>query len=145
MRFRFEIPGEPLAKARPRASLFGGHAHVYTPQKTANYEGKVALAFKSAYPSACPSTKALVVTLVFYFPLNKGDYTGTGKLGKHGLLKLAGKERHVKKPDCDNLAKSVLDGLNGIAFVDDSQICGLAISKRYAESPCCSVTICELM
>jgi len=38
-----------------------------------------------------------------------------------------------KRPDIDNLAKSVIDGLNDIAFRDDGQIAMLHIQKRYCE------------
>jgi len=36
-----------------------------------------------------------------------------------------------KRPDIDNLAKSVIDGLNNIAFKDDGQIADLHITKHY--------------
>ncbi|HUW09400.1 MAG TPA: RusA family crossover junction endodeoxyribonuclease [Anaerolineae bacterium] len=34
-----------------------------------------------------------------------------------------------KKPDADNIAKSVLDALNGVLFLDDNQICDLRVLK----------------
>ena len=37
----------------------------------------------------------------------------------------------VKKPDCDNIAKAILDALNGLAYEDDSQIVSAVILKRY--------------
>jgi len=40
--------------------------------------------------------------------------------------------RHVSKPDVDNLAKGVLDALNGLAFKDDSQVGQLDIRKSWA-------------
>ncbi len=33
--------------------------------------------------------------------------------------------------DIDNMAKLVLDGLNGVAFVDDHDVVGLNLTKRY--------------
>ena len=39
----------------------------------------------------------------------------------------------VSKPDLDNIAKSVLDGLNGIAFVDDSQIIRIHAEKKFGD------------
>ena len=50
----------------------------------------------------------------------------------------------VKKPDCDNIAKIVLDALNKIAYVDDSQVVELAVKKRYAEKAKVSVHIEEI-
>ena len=41
---------------------------------------------------------------------------------------------HVSKPDVDNLAKGVLDALNGYAFKDDCQVTRLDISKDWATS-----------
>ena len=38
----------------------------------------------------------------------------------------------TKTPDIDNLLKTVLDGLNGVAFRDDAQVCEVVASKRYA-------------
>ena len=36
------------------------------------------------------------------------------------------------KPDIDNIAKSVLDGLNGTAWGDDTQVVEMSIKKYYA-------------
>ena len=40
-------------------------------------------------------------------------------------------EHHVCRPDVDNLLKSVLDGLNGIVYNDDSQIVRIEADKAY--------------
>lgn len=39
----------------------------------------------------------------------------------------------TKKPDVDNVAKLVLDGLQGKAFYDDYQVVDLRIIKKYGE------------
>jgi Holliday junction resolvase RusA-like endonuclease len=57
---------------------------------------------------------------------------------------LNGEIRHTKKPDCDNMAKIVLDALNGIAFDDDSQITDLIVHKQYGESPNVEIELTEL-
>ena len=49
-----------------------------------------------------------------------------------------------KRPDIDNLAKSVIDGLNTIAFKDDGQIADLRITKHYHsgdEEPRTEITV----
>jgi Holliday junction resolvase RusA-like endonuclease len=38
---------------------------------------------------------------------------------------------HTKKPDIDNLCKSVLDGMAGITFKNDGQISSLHATKVY--------------
>ena len=37
-------------------------------------------------------------------------------------------------PDTDNLAKSILDALNGLAYDDDKQIVELEVKKFYNET-----------
>lgn len=39
---------------------------------------------------------------------------------------------HTSKPDIDNLQKSVLDSLNEIAYIDDSQVCSIQARKQYS-------------
>lgn len=48
------------------------------------------------------------------------------------------------KPDTDNIAKSILDSLNGIAYKDDKQVTRLTVEKRYDEQPSVSVWISEV-
>lgn len=36
----------------------------------------------------------------------------------------------VQKPDVDNIAKAVLDGLNGVAYDDDAQVIDLQVMKQ---------------
>ncbi len=47
----------------------------------------------------------------------------------------------LKKPDTDNILKSILDPLNGIAYHDDSQVCKISGLKIYGENPRVEVTI----
>jgi Holliday junction resolvase RusA-like endonuclease len=44
---------------------------------------------------------------------------------------LAGEERPTKRSDIDNYCKAIFDGMNGIVYVDDSQIVSLHSTKRY--------------
>lgn len=55
-----------------------------------------------------------------------------------------GIEQATKKPDADNIAKAVLDGLNGVAFVDDSQVVALMVKKTYGLTPKVKVRIKEI-
>jgi Holliday junction resolvase RusA-like endonuclease len=38
----------------------------------------------------------------------------------------------IKKPDLDNIAKAILDALNGVAWHDDSQVVELIVEKCYS-------------
>ena len=55
-----------------------------------------------------------------------------------------GKLRPTKKPDLDNIAKIVLDSLNGLAYKDDSQVVSLKIEKYYADKPLVKVELYEV-
>ena len=48
-------------------------------------------------------------------------------------------QQHLKKPDIDKLARSVLDALTGILWRDDSQVVSLTVTKQYAAptNPAC--------
>jgi len=72
-------------------------------------------------------------------PLHAGktcDYEGL--IGLHGALAMAG------KPDKDNVIKAIYDGLNGVCWVDDAQVCEGVQRKRYAAEPGVTVEIEEL-
>ena len=58
--------------------------------------------------------------------------------------KLVGEIRPTTKPDCDNLAKSILDSLNGLAYQDDKQVVELEVKKFYAEQPEVKVKLMEV-
>ena len=57
---------------------------------------------------------------------------------------LAGEIRPATKPDLDNVIKAVLDGCNGVAYLDDKQIVELNATARYAETPGVRVVIEEV-
>lgn len=42
-------------------------------------------------------------------------------------------EKHIKKPDLDNVVKSVIDGMDKIVFDNDSQIMSIHATKVYGE------------
>ena len=50
---------------------------------------------------------------------------------------------YTKKPDADNLAKAILDALNGMAYPDDAQIVNLKVRKWYGETDMVHVLIEE--
>ncbi|MDF2537449.1 MAG: Holliday junction resolvase [Herbinix sp.] len=54
------------------------------------------------------------------------------------------KIRPTKKPDIDNIAKVILDALNGIAYKDDTQVVTLEVRKFYKDTPCVIVDIEEV-
>ena len=135
------VLGEPMGKQRPRATFVAGHATIYTPKKTQGYEARFASAYGEKYLNQEPMQGAIRVTINAFFALSKADFNSKGEPNKKGTAKLQGEMLPTKKPDCDNVAKAVLDGLNGVAFQDDSQVVSLLISKSYSLRPRVEVAI----
>lgn len=62
-------------------------------------------------------------------------------------IKQAARSRAIyptNKPDIDNLAKSILDALNGVIYKDDSQVVVLTLQKYYDDDPRAEITIEEM-
>ena len=133
MTLRFSIPGEPRGKGRPRFSASrAGFVRVRTDDKTAAYENLVKLAARQA--GAQPIDGPLAVQITAYFvPAQSWSK-------KRRAAALAGHEAPGRF-DVDNIAKAVLDGLNGIAFADDKQVVALMICKRFADVARCEVSV----
>ena len=60
-----------------------------------------------------------------------------------GADMMSGKLRPTKKPDLDNVAKIVLDSLNGAAYKDDAAVVELVVEKYYSETPRVEVRLVE--
>jgi len=117
----FGINHEPVAQGRPR---FSGN-RAYDPPKSKAYKEFVALTAKRHFSK--PLEGALSIRVVFYMPMPKS--WSKGKKEQHeGLF-------HTSRPDIDNLTKAVLDGLNGVAFVDDGQVAIINAKKVYSDKP----------
>lgn len=120
---RIEIKGKPMGKQRPR--FYNGV--VYTSQKTVNYESLVRYTFQKEFPNHKPFEGYIEASITAVFEVPK-SYSK-----KKTKELLEGQNNYDHKPDLDNIAKIVLDSLNGIAYRDDSQITILHLNKEYGE------------
>ena len=134
----FFIPGEPVAKARARAFVRRGTIAHYTPDKTARYENLVKLVAKQAIGAAKPLEGPLSLRCTFWLSVPMSYAKRRREACLNGL------ERHCKRPDIDNLLKSVKDGCNGVAWIDDCQVVEVSAFKKYGETPGVDVEICSL-
>jgi Holliday junction resolvase RusA-like endonuclease len=126
------IPGEPVAKGRPRFSRKSGRA--YTPATTAKAETNIrACMFAQAGQPMLDG--ALDVDLVCVMPI-----PGSWSARKQASAR-AGVVRPAGRPDLENMVKTVLDAGNGVLWKDDSQVCGLAATKTYGDKPCVILTV----
>ena len=136
MTIHFTVNVIPRGKQRARTVNNGWGVHSYTPRETVIYERKIAQACRSACRGAqMPENAPLSLDAIFYMPIPKS--------ANKGLRERMASERmmHTKKPDTDNMLKSVLDGCNGIAYKDDNQIAQIRATKFYSENPRVEVTI----
>lgn len=124
----FTIHGQPVGKQRPR--VVRGHA--YTPEKTRNYEHLVQ--YEYIRQGGKYLDGAIKADIVAYFPVSKSAQKKGAKQG----------DKCCKKPDCDNIAKIILDALNGIAYKDDSQVAVQSAQKLYNLEPRVDVRLEEI-
>ena len=124
----FVIEGNAVAKGRPRSTKRG---ITYTPKKTRAYEDYVRSVAAQYAPKEMLKC-ALEMELHFFFQRPKS-------LPKKAV-------HHIKKPDCDNLAKLIMDSLEprkrpkesqnpleGAMYESDAQIASLWVTKQYGE------------
>lgn len=133
----FTVTGTAVPKQRPRIS--GRRA--YTPKRTKDYEGRVLNAFRSSYKGMYPAFGKDVPVSVCIRIVQAVPKSWSKK-------KRAQAERGEIVPlsrngDIDNIAKSILDALNGFAYEDDCQVTTLMITKQYGVKPCAEVQLGE--
>ncbi len=126
----FRIPGHLAGKGRPRATLVGGHARLYTPAATRTAEDRVRDAWRAAgspYMGDGPLTLELVI----------GHERPAGHWTSRGELSAAGRRMPfpAKKPDADNQLKLVGDALNGCMWKDDAQLVEARVVKVWMARP----------
>lgn len=139
MRANFTVAGQPVGKGRPQFSTYGGRVTARTPKKTVVYENLVRLEYQSQCRGirfADNSMLRVQITAYYSIPTSKSKKQKAEMA--HGII------RPTKKPDCDNIVKSVLDALNSIAYHDDAQVVEVYIGKYYSSEPRVDVEIEEI-
>ena len=121
----FTVDGDPVPKGRPRFARRGTFVQTYTDAKTIDYETQVAMKARQAIGASEPFKGALTVFLYLRFAVP----TSYSKKRKEACLN--GSEKHIKKPDLDNVVKAVLDGCEKVIFWSDAQIVYTHSTKKY--------------
>ena len=130
---KFTIIGKPRGKGRPR---FTRQGYAYTDEKTREYEKLVKISYLNCKDRETYDEPIKIEIWANFVPI-KG-------ISKKRYAELIGRP-YDKKPDIDNIAKIILDGLNGIAYKDDNQVVELVVHKTYAQQDYVEVEIKELM
>lgn len=135
--FQFDLDFKILGKGRPRASLVNGRMMIYTPKASRECEKAIAGAYK-AQGGQYFGSEAVRVCITIYSKIPKSISVKT----KNAML--LGKVYPKTKPDIDNVAKTVLDALNGIAYEDDKQVASLYLRREYAKEDGARIWIMKL-
>lgn len=107
----FYVPGPPKGKGRPQFCRKTKRA--YTPKGTRAYENRIAFAYRTQCGEKFQGPVWVEIMAVFNIP--KSWTKAKKRQAVQGEL-------FPKRPDIDNIAKAVLDGLNHVAYDDDSSV-----------------------
>ena len=133
----FTVDGTAVPKQRPRIS--GRRA--YTPKRTKDYEGRVLEAFRSSYEGFYPAfgkdTPVRISITVRQEIPKSWSKKKRSEAEAGNIVPLS------RNGDVDNIAKSILDALNGFAYEDDCQVTTLIVTKQYGATPCAEVRLGE--
>lgn len=133
----FEIPGEPVAQARARACVVGGHARVYDPKINRDWRGRAQVHMREALErsgrTAPAFTGPVVLRIVATFALPRSRWRKRSPVPT---------QPHTQRPDLDNVVKAIKDAATGIIWLDDTQVCELDARKEFgAQGQAPSVSI----
>lgn len=135
MIYRLTVEGKPIPKARPRMS---GYGHAYTPQRTKGRENVIAFAWIQKF-GFTKTERPVRLSVKYTFTVPKS----WSKARRDEAMQR--EVPHTGRPDLDNLNKAVLDALNGIAYVDDSQVVVYGnMSKVYGAEDKTEIEVMEL-
>jgi len=138
MQIHFEVKGDPKGKGRPRFTRAGKFTRVYTDKQTLDYEALI----KFFAAEAMGSTDPLETPVSVFLYIRHAVPQSYSK--KRTEACLSGLEQPCKKPDIDNIAKTYLDGMNGVVFHDDTQVIDLHVKKVYSAVPGVDVMVMEV-
>ena len=134
-RITFVVPGAPKPHPRPRAFARGGHARMYTPRPAQDRKYLIQTYARTIYGNHPPHDGPVSMEVEFIMPRPQSLVWKTKPMRQ---------EKLSHGPDLDNLAKGVMDALNGVLYKDDRQIYQLTVRKWTAsgdEAPRIIITV----
>lgn len=127
MAFKFEVVGSIYPKQRPRARICGGYARIYTPAQTQDYEALIRQCAMLAGRHEEIIDSAFSVDIIAYFAVPKS-------YSKKKRQSMIDEGWCCNSKDIDNIAKIVLDSLNGYIYTDDHKCVSLRVRKKWADN-----------
>ena len=110
---------------------------MYTPAEVRKWQFTAKKLAIEQMAGKTPMAGAITVSITVYLPLPKSM--------KKRDIPLALKEILVPitRPDCSNYCKAIEDAMNGVMWLDDSQISDLVVRKRYSDKPRVMIQVSE--
>lgn len=115
-RVEFKFVGKVIGQPRPRFTRNGA---VYEPKRAREYKAAVAAAYMEQVGYKFDDNAQLFVSIAVERELPKALQRKKTEVV----------QPDIGKPDVDNIAKAVLDALNGVAYNDDAQVVWLFCGK----------------
>ena len=127
-----EVPVKPTGQMRHRHGRRGG----YKDPKQTTRENTIKT-YLSPHAPCVPHTGMIGIDITAYYPMpkQKPAFLKGIKAPKWADLCERGIIRPCVTPDIDNLAKQILDCMNGWFFKDDRQVVRLTVNKYYGYIP----------
>lgn len=133
---RIIINHRTQAQERPRFSSRGKSVHAYDAIKSRNY--KEIVGYETRKQMSNPFDVPISVRIAVFREIPKSWSQ------KKKQQAIDGEILPRTSPDLDNYVKSILDGMNKIAFIDDNLVCNIHAYKRYGE-PRAEIEITEII
>lgn len=124
---------DPVGQPRHKISTRGGFASMYLPSRHPVHSFKRSI--RESFGKKDCHLHPVSITVFAYFARPKSKVWKTKPMPM---------ERHLKKPDADNVLKAVLDALNGVAWYDDAQVFSATVEKYICDGdsqPRCEIQI----
>lgn len=119
------IPGKPMGEPRARFARVGRFVRTYTTAKSTSYRSLVQHYVGEAMRASRlePIVGPIVVEIDAFSACPKTQQRKREPTPQRPS---------TTKPDVDNVAKIILDSLNGVAWIDDAQVCDVRVRKYIA-------------
>lgn len=129
---RFTVHGAAVPKDRVRHRIVTPKhgkpfVQVYTPKETVEYEERVGQLAKRAWGPHPPSLRPIELQITVYAEIPES----WPKWKREGAAR--GEILPTDVPDVDNVVKAISDGMNGVVYRDDGQVCTIDAVKLFAQ------------
>ena len=130
----FQVMGKPQAEPRARMGPYGMY-YPNGPRRTAFRQFIMRQVPETARGPVFPAGVSVAVVVRCYLRRPNTDFKRGDRLG-HMLKAMVPSARPVV-PDIDNMAKFILDAMNGLVYKDDRQVVHLVVSKLLDNEGAC--------